>query len=159
MEVLPYWQYGYVTWKRFPCYTPPHDSGWILWFHIGRPFNHPSFVPSSLCAYFYFWTITWVHINGFSPNFVSVLILWWSDLGLLIGKFRQSLTELSVLTPSGLYFVSGQNLSKYQCIFTNLGTCIGIVMVLFGIANRQILSSFDRIISPSHNNGGVLSMH
>ena len=33
--------------------------------------------------------------NGFSPNLVSALILWRSGLGLLMGNFRQILTELS----------------------------------------------------------------
>ena len=36
-----------------------------------------------------------VNINGFSPNLVCALILWRSGLGLLMGKFRQFLTELS----------------------------------------------------------------
>ena len=36
-----------------------------------------------------------VNINGFSPNSVCALILWRSGLGLLMGKFRQFLTELS----------------------------------------------------------------
>ena len=35
------------------------------------------------------------NINGFSPNLVCALILWKSGLGLLMGKFRQFLTELS----------------------------------------------------------------
>ena len=39
--------------------------------------------------------ITLVNINGFSPNLVCILILWRSGLGLLMGKFRQFLTELS----------------------------------------------------------------
>ena len=38
------------------------------------------------------WMITWVNINGLSLNLVCALI---SGLGLLIGKFRQILTELS----------------------------------------------------------------
>ena len=33
--------------------------------------------------------------HGFSPNLVCALILWRSGLGLLMGKFRQILTELS----------------------------------------------------------------
>ena len=45
--------------------------------------------------YFSFRTITLVNINGFSPNLVCALMLWKSGLGLLIGKFRQFLTELS----------------------------------------------------------------
>ena len=48
------------------------------------------------CPYFHFGMITWVNINGFSQNLVCALILWrFGLLGLLIGKFHQSLTELS----------------------------------------------------------------
>ena len=39
--------------------------------------------------------ITCVNINGFSPNLVCGLILWRSGMRLLMGKFRQILTELS----------------------------------------------------------------
>ena len=45
--------------------------------------------------YFRFRMITWVNINGFSPNLVCALILWRSGFGLLMGKVCQSLTELS----------------------------------------------------------------
>ena len=38
--------------------------------------------------YFHFWTITLVHINGFSPNLVCALILWTSAFGLLMRKFH-----------------------------------------------------------------------
>ena len=41
-----------------------------------------------------------------------------------------------------LYFVSDDNLSKYQWIFTKLGMCIDIMEIWFGIANGQILSIF-----------------
>ena len=54
---------------------------------ICRTSVHPSI--------FRFWMITWVNINGFSPNLVCALMLWRSGLGLLIGKFRQIFTELS----------------------------------------------------------------
>ena len=35
---------------------------------------------------------------------------------------------------------------KYQWIFTKLDMCIDIVEIWFGIANGQILSTFDRVI-------------
>ena len=38
-------------------------------------------------------TITWVNVNGFSPNSVCALILWISGLGLLMCKFYQFLTS------------------------------------------------------------------
>ena len=47
-----------------------------------------SIPPSSVClSVFRFQMITWVNINGFSPNLVCALILWRSGLGLLMGKF------------------------------------------------------------------------
>ena len=126
-------------------HTPPHDSGGVLWFHIGRPCVQPSVVRSvsvcpfsfpddilsihqwiftklgvcidimevwfgiangqiapnfygvicPRCPYFRFRMITLVNINGFSPNLVCALILCRSGLGLLMGKFRQILTEFS----------------------------------------------------------------
>ena len=42
------------------------------------------------------------------------------------------------------------NLSKQQWIFTKLGMCIDIVEIWFGIANGQISSDFDGVISPRH---------
>ena len=66
-----------------------------------------------------------VNINGFSPNPVCELILWRSGLGLLMGEF-------------------------YQWLFTKLGVFIDIVEICFGIADRQILSIFDRVICPGH---------
>ena len=68
----------------------------------------PSIVrPSVFC----FRMITWVNINGFSPNLVCVLILWRSGLGLLMGKFRQFLTQLSARdTP--IFSFPDYNLSK-----------------------------------------------
>ena len=50
---------------------------------------------------FSFRIITWVNINGFSPNLVCALILWRSGLGLLMGKFCQILTELTAQRDNG----------------------------------------------------------
>ena len=51
------------------------------------------------------------------------------------------------------------NFTKYQWIFTKLGMCIGIVEIGFVIANRQILSIFDRVTCLPYVSGGVLSFH
>ena len=78
----------------------------------------------------------------FSPNLVCALILWRSGLGLLMGKFHQSFTELSARdTP--IFLFPDNNLSKHQWIFTKLGMCIDIVEIWFWISNGQILSKFD----------------
>ena len=74
-------------------YTRPYNSGRLLWFHVGRRWVCLSVVHLSVC--FSLKMITSVNISGFSPNLVCALILWRSGLGLLMGKFRQFLTELS----------------------------------------------------------------
>ena len=51
----------------------------------------PSIHRTSVHPYFHFQTITWVNVNGFSPNSVCALILWRSGLWLLMGKFYQFL--------------------------------------------------------------------
>ena len=128
-------------------YTTPHDSVGVLWFHVGYCVSvRPSVVRPSVLR---FRMKTWVNINGFSPNLVRALILWRSGLGLLIGKFRQSFTELSARdTP--VFSFPDDNLNKHQWIFTKLGMCIDIVEILFGIANWQISSKFDGVFCPIH---------
>ena len=49
-----------------------------------------------------------------------------------------------------------EDLSKCQRILTKLGTCIDMKEIWFGIAYGQILSMFDRVICPRHDNEGVL---
>ena len=57
-----------------------------------------------------------------------------------------------------IYLFLDDNLSKCQGILTQLGTCIDIKEIWFGIAKEQIyLSFFDRIICLWNNNGGALS--
>ena len=55
--------------------------------------------------------------------------------------------EGSLYKPSSIglsaFLFPGYNLSKYQWIFTKLGSCIDRVEVWFGIANGQISSIFD----------------
>ena len=127
-----------------------YDSGGVLWFHVGGPCVYPSvrqlYVRPSV---FRFRMITWVNIYGFSPNLVCALKLWRSGLGLLMGEFRQILTELSARdTP--IFSFPDDNLSKHQWIFTKLGMCIDIVEIWFGIANGLISSNFDGVICPRH---------
>ena len=62
-------------------------------------------------------------------------------------KFRKFLTKLSACDTS--YFVSGDNFSKYQWIFTKIA-------IWFGIGNEQISLICDRVICPRHDNDGVL---
>ena len=81
----------------------------------------------------------------FLPNLVCALILWRSSLGLLIGKFRQFLTELSACD-TFVFSFQDNNLSKSQWIFTKLDMCIDIIEIWFSIANGQISSIFDKVI-------------
>ena len=83
---------------RFTCskidiFIPRHTivAGYYGFMLVVSECVHPSVHPSV----FRFRMITWVNINGFSPNLVRALILWRSGLGLLMGKFRQFLMELS----------------------------------------------------------------
>ena len=140
-------------------YTPPHDSGGVLWFRVGRPCVRPpvsqSYVRPSV---FRFRMITWVNINGFLPNLVCALILWRS--GLELGKFRQIWTEVFARDMPIFSFPEDKEyrLIKCQGILTKLGTCIDMEEIWFGIADGQISSMFDRVICPRHDNGGVLNV-
>ena len=55
-----------------------------------------------ICPYFHFQTITWVNINGFSPNLVCALILSRSGLGCLWVNFYQFLTVICLPHDSGV---------------------------------------------------------
>ena len=60
---------------------------------------------------------------------IDIVQIWF---GIVMGKFRQFLTELSARdTP--LFSFPDNNLRKYQWIFTNLSMCIDIVQIWFGI--------------------------
>ena len=77
------------------------------------------------------------------------MILWRSGLKLLMGIFRQFLTELSARNKFVFSFPD-DNLSKYQYILTKLGMCIDIVEILFGITDGENSYIFDRFICPRH---------
>ena len=79
-------------------------------------------------------------------------------MGLLKVKFCQILMGLSA-RETLIFSFPDYNLSNCQGILTKLGTCIDTKDIWFGIANGQILSIFDRVICPRHNNGGVLSFY
>ena len=107
-----------------------------------------SYLPT-ICPSFNFWMITLVSVNGFFPNLVCALILWRSDLGLLMGKFRQFLTELSARYMSVFSFLD-DNFSKCQWIFTRLGICIALILLsaLRLIMGKSII--FGRVICPQY---------
>ena len=67
-------------------------------------------------------------------------------LGLLMGKFRKFLPELSA-HDSSIFLFQDDNYSKCQWIFSKLALSIDIVEICFGIANGQISLIFDRVIS------------
>ena len=73
-------------------YTPPHNSGRVLWFHVGSLWVRPSYVCLSVLSVFRFQMITWVNINVFSPNLVCALILWF---GIANGQISSIFMELS----------------------------------------------------------------
>ena len=55
----------------------------------------------------------------------------------------------SVVRPSFFSFPD-DNFSKHQWSVTKLGMCIDIVEIWLGIANEQISSNSDGVISPRH---------
>ena len=67
----------------------------------------------------------------------------WSSVSPSICQF----ISLSIVRPSVHFSFPDDNLSKHQWVFTKLGMCIDIVEIWFGIANGQILSIFDGVIS------------
>ena len=132
-----------------------HDNGGVLWSHVSCPCVHLSVSPAIERRFFHlfnFRRITWVNMNGFSPNLVCALILWRSGLG----KFHQFLTELSAHDVS-LFSFWDKDLSKFQWIFAKLGMCIDIVETCFWIANGQSSSICDRVICPQHDTAGYYS--
>ena len=57
---------------------------------------------------------------------------------------------------TSVFYFQDNNLSKSQWIFTKFDMRIGIVEICFvGIAHRQILLIYDRVICSRHDNGGV----
>ena len=70
---------------------------------------------------------------------MCALILWRPGLGLLLVKFCLFLTEVSARHTSIVSF-PGDDLRKYQWIFTELDMCIDMVEICFGNANGHISS-------------------
>ena len=128
-------------------YTPPHDSGGYYGFMLVVLVSlHLSVHLSYIHLYFRFRTITWVNVNGFSPNLLCELILWRPSLGLLMGKLSKFLTELSAHDTS-IFSFQDNNLAKFQQIFTKLDMCIDIVKIWFGIAFSYISSILNSYLS------------
>ena len=78
-------------------YTPPHDSGRVLWFHVGRPYVCPSVsrtsVHPSICFSFpdedlskHHWIFTKLGMC------IDIMEIWF---GIDNGKFHQIFKELS----------------------------------------------------------------
>ena len=98
---------------------------------------------------FHFRTITWVNINGFSPNLVCALIWLRSGLGVLMGKVCIFLTELPA-NDTTIFLFPNENLSKCQWIFTKLSMCIDIMEIWFGITNGQTATILKSVICLWH---------
>ena len=81
-----------------PLLYPPHNSGGVLWFHVGHPcvclsICRPSVV--YLSVRFLFLDDNLSKLQWIFTKLVCALILWISGLELLTGKFRQIFKELS----------------------------------------------------------------
>ena len=125
-------------------YTLPHNSGGVLWYRIGCPCVHLSYVRLSI----FLFTDNNSKYRWISPYSVCTLILWRSGFRLLMGKFRQFLAASSACNMSVFSFPDDN--SKHQWIFTKLGLCIDILETCFGIANGQISSIFDSYLRTTH---------
>ena len=74
-----------------------------------------------------------------------------------MGKFHQSLTELSACDTSRFLFPD-DNFSKYQLIFTKLAMCIDVVESAVGM----LMGKFHKLLTvifPGYDSGRVLSFH
>ena len=69
---------------------------------------------------------------------------------------QQHINPISWVRPSVRISLSDD---KHKWIFNKFGICIDIVEIWFGIAHRKISSTFDRVICPRHDNGGVLQFN
>ena len=87
------------------------------------------------------------HKTSYAHCYVEILL--WIANGQFSSMFDRFICPIHVR-----FSFPDDNLSKYQRIFTKLGTCID----RFGIANRQVTSTFERVICRTQN-GGVLSFH
>ena len=133
------------NWESIQFYTPPLYSGRILWFHVEPLCICPSVHPYvCLSVRFSFpddnsskqlWIFTKFGMC------IDIVEIW---LGLLMGKFRQILTELPA-RDMPIFSFTDNNLSKRQWIFTKLGMCINMKEIWFWIANGQISSTFDKL--------------
>ena len=110
-------------------------------FHVGLQCVHPSVVHPSNCPYFCFWTITLVNVNGFSSNLIYALILRRSGLGLLMGKFRQILTELPA-RDMPVFSFPDHSLSKGWWIFTKLAGYYACGAFISLVAHQVLLSEW-----------------
>ena len=77
---------------------------------------------------------------------IDIVEIWF---GLLVGKFRQTFTELSAQNMP-IFLFPDDNLSKHLWIFIKLGMCIDIVEIWFRIADEQISSNLEGVICPRH---------
>ena len=66
---------------------------------------------------------------------IDIMEIWF---GILMGKFRQFLTELSA-RDRYVFSCPIDNFSKYQWIFTKLSLSFDIVEICFGFADCQIV--------------------
>ena len=106
-------------------YTPPHDSGGVLWFYIGRPCVCPSIrisFPDNSSKHQWMFT-------KFNMKIDSVEIWFGIAYRRISSHFELSAQNMPI------FLFPDENLSKRQWIFTKLGMCIDIVEIWFGIAN------------------------
>ena len=134
-------------------YTPAHDNGRVLWFHVGHPCVcssvRLSISRTSVCISFPDDNLSkrqWIFTKfGLC---IDVVEIWFGIAN------EQISSNIAQDTP--IFLFPDNNFSMCQGILTKLGTYIDIREIWFWIANGQIWSMLDRVMSPRHVNGSVL---
>ena len=114
-----------IVLEALPFYTLPHDSGRVLWFHVGRPcvcpFVHQSYVrPSVFC----FWMITSKHQWIFTKfgMCIDIMEIWFGGPGvsLTLCCFVVYSTRRFVICLTMCHFVL-VFFSRFSIAITSLG--------------------------------------
>ena len=116
--------------------TTPHDSGGVLWFHVGH------LLRQSICLPYIFsfpGGQKLGYVSGVSRNLIYALTLRRASLGLIVGKLSPIFDSV-IISPTwhtSVFSFPHDNLNKYQEMFTKRGICIDNAEIWFGIDNGQ----------------------
>ena len=124
-------------------YTPPDDSGGVLWFHVGCPCVCLSISSSSICLS----VCISVPDDNLSKHyliftkhgmFIDIVEIWF---GIAYGQILSNFDRV-ICRDTSIFLFPDNYLSKCQGILTRLGTCIDIKEIWFWIANGQMVGYY-----------------